>query len=154
MNALIFVDTNILVHAHDSREPLKQDRATSLMRMLESVGAAVSSQVLGEFFSTAVRDSGLAMPLATAERHTRTFGRAFTVLNHGLPVVIEAIRGAALYRMHFYDAQIWAVARLNCVPLVLSEDFVSGSEIEGVRFANPFSEGFDLATELERTKTR
>jgi len=30
------------------------------------------------------------------------------------------------------------------IPLVLSEDFTDGAVIEGVCFANPFAEGFDL----------
>jgi predicted nucleic acid-binding protein len=47
------------------------------------------------------------------------------------------------YQLSYYDAQIWAVARLNRIPLVLSEDFSDGSVIEGVRFANPFADGFD-----------
>jgi predicted nucleic acid-binding protein len=46
--------------------------------------------------------------------------------------------------MSYYDAQIWACARVNRIPLVLSEDFADGTVVEGVRFANPFAEGFDL----------
>ncbi len=33
---------------------------------------------------------------------------------------------------------IWATARDAGVPIVLSEDFQDGREIEGVRFVNPF----------------
>lgn len=39
-----------------------------------------------------------------------------------------------------FDAQIWAVARLNQVPFGLSEDFAAGSIVEGVTFLNPFEE--------------
>jgi predicted nucleic acid-binding protein len=53
--------------------------------------------------------------------------------------VLEALRGVVRYRLSYYDAQIWAVARLNHVPVVLSEDFSAWSEIEGVRFENPFA---------------
>jgi len=38
----------------------------------------------------------------------------------------------------YWDAQIWATARLNQIPIVLSEDFAHGRRIEGVRFLNPF----------------
>jgi len=41
------------------------------------------------------------------------------------------------------DAQ-WATARLNQVPVVFSEDFRSGSLLEGVRFVNPFLPEFLL----------
>lgn len=39
---------------------------------------------------------------------------------------------------------IWAAARLNQIPVVLSEDFASGSTVEGVTFVDPFAEGFRL----------
>ena len=46
--------------------------------------------------------------------------------------------------LSYYDAQIWAVARLNQVPVIFSEDFNSNSVLDGVRFVNPFSAEFDL----------
>jgi predicted nucleic acid-binding protein len=47
--------------------------------------------------------------------------------------------------MSFWDAQIWAAARLNQIPIIFSEDFNAGSAIEGVRFTNPFASGFQIA---------
>ena len=44
-----------------------------------------------------------------------------------------------------WDAQIWAVAYLHQIPIVLSEDFQNNQVIEGVRFLNPFSPTFELA---------
>jgi len=41
--------------------------------------------------------------------------------------------------MSFWDAQVWATAKLNQIPVVLSEDFASGCVIEGVQFENPFA---------------
>jgi predicted nucleic acid-binding protein len=46
--------------------------------------------------------------------------------------------------MVYYDAQIWAVARLNQVTTIFSEDFNDGQVVEGVRFVNPFAAGFLL----------
>ena len=63
-------------------------------------------------------------------------------------IVLEAIRGVHTYRMPYWDAQIWALAHLNQIPVVLSEDFGDGVSIEGVRFVNPFSAGFNLETSL------
>jgi len=42
------------------------------------------------------------------------------------------------YQMPFWDAQIWATAKLNQIPKILSEDFQHGRAIEGVVFVNPF----------------
>ena len=46
--------------------------------------------------------------------------------------------------MSYWDAQIWATAKLAGLVAVLSEDFNSGATIEGVTFANPFAPEFDL----------
>lgn len=47
--------------------------------------------------------------------------------------------------MSYYDAQVWAAAKLNQVPVVLSEDFPSGATVEGVTFLDPLAASFDLA---------
>jgi predicted nucleic acid-binding protein len=59
--------------------------------------------------------------------------------------VLEAVRGVNDYQFSFWDAQIWAAARLHTIPVVLSEDFNSGAVIEGVRFVDPFEQDFELA---------
>jgi predicted nucleic acid-binding protein len=38
----------------------------------------------------------------------------------------------------YWDAQVWATAKLNQIPRVLSEDFQHQGRIEGVEFLNPF----------------
>jgi predicted nucleic acid-binding protein len=42
----------------------------------------------------------------------------------------------------YWDALVWAAAKLNGVANVLSEDFQDGALIEGVRFRDPFAAGF------------
>jgi predicted nucleic acid-binding protein len=59
-------------------------------------------------------------------------------------IVLEAARGVRDRSLSYYDAQIWATARLNQIPLVFSEDFTDGSVIEGVRFVNPLAGDFRL----------
>jgi predicted nucleic acid-binding protein len=73
--------------------------------------------------------------------------------------VLEAVRGVRDHRLAYFDAQIWAVAKLNQVPVILSEDFNSGGTLlvpkaapyglgtlEGVHFLNPFDAGFNPAS--------
>jgi predicted nucleic acid-binding protein len=60
-------------------------------------------------------------------------------------IVLDAARGVRDYQLSYYDAQIWACARLNQVAVVLSEDFSEGSFLEGVRFVNPFVPDFALS---------
>jgi predicted nucleic acid-binding protein len=47
--------------------------------------------------------------------------------------------------MSFWDVQIWAIACLNQIAWIFSEDFSTGSTIEGVRFINPFASDFRIA---------
>lgn len=61
-------------------------------------------------------------------------------------VVMEAAQAVQDHHLNFWDAQIWAAARLNGVRTVLSEDFSDGAAVEGVRFVNPFlRRGWSLA---------
>ncbi len=60
-------------------------------------------------------------------------------------IVLEALRGVRDHRFSYYDSQVWAAAKLNQMPVVLSEDFPGGATVEGVSFVNPFEKDFDLA---------
>jgi predicted nucleic acid-binding protein len=59
-------------------------------------------------------------------------------------IVREAARGVAAHRFHFWDAQLWATARLNQIEVLLSEDLSDGSMVGGVRFLNPFGTAFQI----------
>ena len=59
--------------------------------------------------------------------------------------VLEAVRAVQRYQFAYWDALIWATAKLNGVLTILTEDRPSSGLIEGVRFADPFQTGFDLA---------
>ena len=140
MSAECLPDTNILVYAFDADEPEKQRVAEHLIRRLATDGSAcVSSQVLGEFYVTVTRRFPGSMDPETASLHVERFAELLEVHSSGLQVVLEALRGVLRYRLSYYDAQIWAVARLNHVPVVFTEDFTDGAQIEGVRFENPFA---------------
>src|SRR5439155_1039861 len=47
-------------------------------------------------------------------------------------IVLEAARGARDHGLNYWDAQLWATARLNQIPLILTEDFAHGRVLEGV----------------------
>ena len=69
----------------------------------------------------------------------------FPVLPLTGPVVLEALRGVREQMLSYYDAQIWAVAHLGQMGVVLSEDFNPGTVLDGVSFTNPLDPTFDLA---------
>ncbi|MEK7326602.1 MAG: PIN domain-containing protein [Chloroflexota bacterium] len=145
--ALALIDTNILVYAVDPNSEEKQQRAIDLLERLEAVGSGrLSVQCLAEFFSAATRK--LQPPLTTAEAAAQleSLAQAFPVFDLTPMIVLEAARGARDRSLSYYDAQLWASARLNQIPLIFSEDFDNGSVIEGVRFVNPFADEFRLET--------
>ncbi len=143
----VLIDTNVLVYAYARADPAKQRRAIDLLDYIRTARiGAISAQTLSEFFTTATRK--LVPPLTTAEAEAQllSFISQWPVLPVTEKVVLEAVHGARLYQLHFWDAQIWAVARLHGLPTILSEDFNPGARIEDVRFINPFAMDFGPAT--------
>jgi predicted nucleic acid-binding protein len=135
------IDTNVLVYMYDRSEPEKRRRAFDVMRDLRNArNGVLSAQVLSEFYNTVTRKLDPPVSPAHAEAQLRALARIWPVFPVTTDVVFEAIRGVREYPFSFWDAQIWAVARLHYVPLVLSEDFNAGAVIEGVRFVDPFAD--------------
>lgn len=140
MNGKVFVDTNILVYAYDRSEPQKQRQASQILNQLVvSRTGVISTQVLAEFFVTITSPRKFASPLSVAEGYERIeyYLRSWEVVDLTGLIVLEAARGVREYQLSFWDAQIWATARLNQIPLIYSEDFNAGAALEGVRFSNP-----------------
>jgi predicted nucleic acid-binding protein len=139
----ILIDTNVLVYAHDRSEPNKQIQAIKLLEKLQITGGGhLSAQCLSEFFSAVTRGQAPKLTIGEAARQVDRLARVWPVLDITSQIVLEATRGVREYQLCFWDAQIWAAARLNQIPVVFSEDFSTGAVIEGVRFANPFSDDF------------
>ena len=137
----ILVDTNLLVYLYDPGDPVKQTQAQCTLDRLEKEGqGCLSVQSLSEFISVAIRKLGLTP--GDALRQAELWSRLWPIFDLTPIIVLEAARGVRDYSFSYYDAQIWAAARLNQVPLIFSEDFDSGAVLEGVRFVNPFAPDF------------
>jgi predicted nucleic acid-binding protein len=147
MNASIdfLIDSNILLYAHDPSESVKQRKSIDLLERLRiSRTAALSVQSLSEFFSASRK---LSQPLerADAAREVEFLSRSFPVLPLTVNCVLDASRVAVYHKVAFWDAMIWAVAKLNQVRYLLSEDGDHGRFLEGVRWYNPFRDDFELS---------
>lgn len=116
-----------------------------LDRLVRSETGALSTQVLSEWFVTVTRKLKAPLNIADATERLNYLAHVWPVLALSPIIVLEAARGVRNYQFSFWDAQIWATARLNQITLVLSEDFNTGATIEGVTFANPFADNFVLA---------
>jgi predicted nucleic acid-binding protein len=143
----IMVDTNILLYAYDQGEPMKQPQAFAVLDRLAMLRlGALTPQVLAEFFVNAIRKIEPPMTVEEAYERIQNFLLAWEVLDLTGQIVLEAVRGVRDHKMSYWDAQIWALARLHQIKVIFSENFNVGSVIEGVRFVNPFAENFDLGS--------
>jgi predicted nucleic acid-binding protein len=146
MTGRALVDSNVLVYAFDAASRGKQVRAAQLLEDIEPIGrGTLSTQVLGEFFRVVTEKIARPLTPAQARLELERLVASWPVLPVTAAVVIEAARGVRDHRMSYWDAQLWATARLNQVEVVLSEDFQDGGVLDGVRFVNPFTPSFDLA---------
>ena len=139
----MLIDTNVLIYPYDPRDAEKQQRASAVVDQLILGGRAIlSAQCLSEFFSVSTR---LPNPLSGAEAlvEVRRLRQSCAVFPLTADVVLEGVRGAVAHQLSIWDALIWAVARLNGVRWVLTEDAEHGRVIEGVEYLDPFSRAFD-----------
>lgn len=145
MNDKIFLDTNILVYAYDRSEPDKQRQAALVLDKLAVSGAGIiSSQVMSEFFVAVTRKISTPLTPESAYQRLENYQQSWDILDLTPAIVLEAVRGVRDYQFSFWDAQIWAAARLNQIPTIFSEDFNVGSVTEGVRFVNPLAADFQI----------
>ena len=146
VNPSFFVDTNLLAYVYDAKDDVKRQRATAVVLALGGTGrAAVSTQVLGELFRALTKPHGLNLPAEVAEASVLRYARSWPVLDVNVVHVMEAMRGVREHRLSYYDALIWATARLNGILFLLSEDGQDGRYLDGVRILNPLHPDFDLA---------
>lgn len=146
MNGEVLVDTNVLVYAYDRGATAKQGRALDVLRRLVGSGKGrLSAQVLGEFFQVVTRKIPAPLSAAEAWAQVAALIRSWSVIPVTPLIALEAARGVRDHRLSYWDAQVWATARLNQISLILSEDFTDGHVLEGVRFLDPFALAFDPA---------
>jgi len=141
------LDTNIILYLHDASAPARQARAIEVLRRV-GVGpsAALPAQALAEFVNVALRKFSPPLDFDTIYRQVSGLAQVFPVFPLTPVVILEATRGTRDYQFAYYDAQIWAIANLQRIPVILSEDFNTDAVIGGVEFVNPFADTFDLAT--------
>lgn len=143
--ALLLIDTNLVVYAYDRGEPEKQQQAIQLLDALFTSGAGIlSAQTLAEFFRAVTRGTHPILPIEQAYAQVQELSQAWVVLPITPAIVLEAARGARDHQLAYWDAQIWATAKLNQLAVILTEDFPSAEVIEGVQFVNPFLPEFAL----------
>jgi predicted nucleic acid-binding protein len=139
VTAPVFVDTNVLLYVWDARDPVRQHRAVEwLSHLWESRRGRTSIQVLSEFYVAATRKLRPALPMDRARLYAATF-LAWSPVASDAALLEEGWRLEERYRLSWWDALIVAAGhRAGCRQL-LTEDFQSQQDFDGLTVANPFS---------------
>ena len=140
MSGKAFVDSNILVYAHDRREIRKSQSARALLDQLwlEKRGV-LSTQVLQEFCVNARRKFVKPMELKEVHGVMQVYQQWQVVINTP-ESILRALAVEEQYQLSFWDAMIVQAAESANCEILYSEDFAHGREYEGVRVVNPFVE--------------
>jgi predicted nucleic acid-binding protein len=145
MASACLVDANILVYTVDEEEPEKLERCLGLVNDLSFQRLGVlTTQILGEFFNGVTRRIRHPLTHEQARVQLAAYAGVFPVFDITLPIVLEATRGVTEHQMSYWDAQVWATAKLNQIPYLLTENMQGREWLEGVRFVDPLAQDFDL----------
>src|SRR5580692_6300416 len=134
-----FLDTNILIYAHDRSAGLKYERARDLVERLWISGQGVlSTQVLQELCINLRRK--IARPLSVEEvRRIIQDYLSWEVVVNTPGSVLQALEIEVRYKTSFWDAQALQAAESSGAAVLYSEDLAEGQKYGPIHVINPLS---------------
>jgi predicted nucleic acid-binding protein len=138
MNASVFLDTNVLVHAAVG-SGLDEPKRRRALELVDGEDFGTSAQVLQEFFVTVVRKATRPLPVAEALEWIEQWAE-FPCQSIDHRLVRAAIERAERYGMSYWDAAIVVAAEALGANTLYSEDLNAGQVYGQVRVVNPFSQ--------------
>lgn len=139
MSDVVFVDTNILVYAHDADAGVKRERAIEKLQGLwENDTGRISVQVLQEFYVNVTRKLTTRVARSTAREVVSAYA-AWVREPTTADTVLRATDICDLAQISFWDALIVAAAEQAGAAQLLSEDLNNGQTIAGIKIINPLS---------------
>jgi predicted nucleic acid-binding protein len=140
MSDRYFVDTNVLVYAHDSSAGIKHERAKALLEELwRDRSGVLSTQVLQELAVNLRRKAKHPLD-ARATREIIADYLTWTVVTNSGESILEALEFESRYRVSFWDALVLQAANAAGADLVYSEDLSDGQVYGNVRVVNPLAD--------------
>jgi predicted nucleic acid-binding protein len=138
MHGRTFVDTNVLIYAHDADAKAKHGAAKNILRELwsERIGV-LSPQVLQEFYVNVTKK--IPHPLSKESARLVVSTYSIWCVETTSAEIANAFRIEDESRIGFWDALIVASALKGGAHRILSEDLNSGQTIAGIRIENPFA---------------
>jgi predicted nucleic acid-binding protein len=138
MNVKTFVDTNVLIYAHDIDAKEKHAIAKQALGELWAARTgSLSTQVLHEFYVNATRKLSRPLTKKIARSVVDQYAKWCTETTAAEIAVAFRIEDEA--QISFWDALICATALKTGAERILSEDLNAGQKIAGVRVVNPFA---------------
>jgi predicted nucleic acid-binding protein len=140
MSAKQFVDTNILMYAHDATAGAKHERAKLLVEDLWRSGSgAISTQVLQELCVNLRRRTGRKLDGEIIQEIVKDYLSWEVVVNTG-DSILEALAIEDRYGISFWDALVVQAAEASGATVLYSEDLSNGQTYGSIRVVNPFVE--------------
>jgi predicted nucleic acid-binding protein len=135
----VFVDTNVLVYAHDAAEIERQPVAQHLLADLWRTRAgALSTQVLQEFYVVATRKYDPRMSRRQARELVDAYGQ-WQLVQIDVALILAASQLEERHTLSFWDALIVEAARRAGATRLVTEDLQAGRRLAGVLIDNPFT---------------
>ena len=139
MRDKVFLDTNILIYAHDIDAGEKHEISLEIVKNLwETKTGVLSNQVLQEFYINVTKK----IPRRLTPLETRDIIRSYVCWNIKEITPMSIIRASEIEEKNsisFWDALVVVAAYEAGVIKILTEDMNSGQLIEGVLIENPFN---------------
>lgn len=133
-----FVDTNILLYAHDRTTGVKHERARQLVEELwQTRSGVVSTQVLQELCVNLRRKASRPLNIDATREIVADYLAWEVVVNTGQSI-LEALRIEERFRVSFWDALVIQAAEFSGAAVLYSEDLSHGQSYGAVRAVNPF----------------
>ena len=133
-----FVDTNVLLYAHDRGAGTRHEQARDLVaRLWEERVGVISTQVIQELYVNLRRKSSRPVSRADARRVIDDYLTWEVVVNDG-DAILQALDLEERYQLSFWDALIITAAISAGASTLYSEDLSHGQLFGEVRVVNPF----------------
>jgi predicted nucleic acid-binding protein len=137
MSDKCFVDTNILVYAHDRSAGVKHQRARLLLESLWDSGEGIlSTQVLQELCINLRRKVRHPLQFDEIRQLIRDYS-SWEVVTNTPESVLQALDIESRYKTSFWDALILQAAGSSGASILYSEDLATGQSYGAIRIVNP-----------------
>lgn len=140
MSDKFFVDTNILMYAHDKGSGARHEKSKELVEQLwRDRSGVISTQVLQELAVNLRKKARKPLAPAATRELIADYMTWQVVVNDG-EAILDALDIEKRYRISFWDALIVQAAQSCGVEILYSEDLADRQNYGSVRIVNPLVE--------------